>query len=345
MSKTNFSVDQQNALDVALDLVRCNYDTMNGIVSKAALENKLREIINKDIFEGRNFRQAMRRHSADVYEIIEEIVSTSLGEGVMDSPFVQSFVEVKNRALGDKSAFYAEGNLLTATELAGNHWDINRQRIDLGEEFMLPTKWIGIRVYEDLERFLLGITSLDALVDKVYAALNRYIQEALYVQFQKVADSVPSEFTATGNDENALAKHCDLIQAAGRYDSLVIAGTKGALRKIANIVPQHMFANSQKEAKASTGAIAEWEGNKLMPIPQVLKTGTYELALSDSDLFIMGGGSDVRPIKLEIIGDTRAIPFDETGHRNNDMSLDMQVQTNIGIGMILPDAFGVFHFA
>ena len=105
------------------------------------------------------------------------------------------------------------------------------------------------------------------------------------------------------------------------------------------MIPDKYFADSQKEAKANTGSIKEWEGNKLMVIPQTLKSGTFELALDDTKLFIMGG--DVKPIKLEIIGDTRT-DMDTTGKKYNDMSVDIQVQTLIGMGLVLPNYFGVF---
>lgn len=52
----------------------------------------------------------------------------------------------------------------------------------------------------------------------------------------------------------------------------------------------------------------------------------------------------MKPIKLEIIGDTRS-DMDTTGKKNNDMSVDIQVQTKIGIGLVLPPYFGVFTFA
>lgn len=179
------------------------------------------------------------------------------------------------------------------------------------------------------------------MVDKIYKSINKYIQDRIYAQFQNVSNSVPSEFTASGNDEAALGKLCDLVQAAGGYGSLTLAGTKAALRKLAAAVPDKMFANSQKEAKAMTGSIGDWEGNSLMVIPQTLKSGTFELALSDKDIFILGG--DVKPIKLELIGDTRTLDHLD-GKGNNDMSVDMQVQTKMGMGMVLPSAFGRFSF-
>lgn len=344
MPKFNFSTEEMQVYDLALDLARGDFSLhVDGDkVSKKDLEDHLRETINNDILKGATLYQAYRRNNIVMFEIIEEIVNTTIAEDVLESPFIDAFVEVKNRALGDKTAFYSEGGLLSVASFAGNHWDTNRQSIDLGEEFTLPKEWIFIHVYDELERFLLGITTLEKLTDKVYKSINKYIQDRLYAQFQNVANSVPSEFSASGNSEAALGKLCDLVQAAGGYGSLTIAGTKAALRKLVDIVPDKVFANSQKEAKANTGSIGEWEGNKLMVIPQTLKSGTFELALSDTQLFIMGG--DVKPIKLEFIGDTRS-DMDTTGKKYNDMTMDMQVQTCMGIGMLLPPYFGMFTFA
>ena len=344
MPKLNFSLEEMKVYDLTLDLARGDFSLHvdKDKVGRKDLENYLRDTINKDILKGASLFQAYRRNNLVMFEIIEEIVNVTISEDVLNSPFIEAFVEIKNRLLGDKTAFYHEGGLLSVASFAGNHWDTNRQAIDLGEEFTLPKEWIYIHVYDELERFLLNITSLERLTDKVYKSINKYIQDRLYVQFQNVASVVPMDFVRSGNSEDAIGELCDLVQAAGGYDSLTIAGTKGALRKLAGIIPDKMFANSQKEAKAQTGSIGDWEGNNLMIIPQTLKSGTFELALNDSQLFIMGG--DVKPIKLEFIGDTRT-DMDTTGKKNNDMTIDIQIQTLMAIGMVLPPYFGMFNFA
>lgn len=344
MPKLNFSLEEMKVYDLTLDLARGDFSLHvdKDKVGRKDLENYLRDTINKDILKGASLFQAYRRNNLVMFEIMEEIINVTISEDVLNSPFIEAFVEIKNRLLGDKTAFYHEGGLLSVASFAGNHWDTNRQAIDLGEEFTLPKEWIYIHVYDELERFLLNITSLERLTDKVYKSINKYIQDRLYVQFQNVASVVPMDFVRSGNSEDAIGELCDLVQAAGGYNSLTIAGTKGALRKLAGIIPDKMFANSQKEAKAQTGSIGDWEGNNLMIIPQTLKSGTFELALNDSQLFIMGG--DVKPIKLEFIGDTRT-DMDTTGKKNNDMTIDIQIQTLMAIGMVLPLYFGMFNFA
>ena len=343
--RTNFSADEMKVFDLANDLARGDFSLHvdKEKVSRADLEDYLRNTINNDILKGATLYQAYRRNNIVLFEIIEEIVNLTISNDFADIPFVDAFVEFKNRALGDKTAWYSEGkSYVTVASFAGNHWDTNREALDAGEEYTLEKEWVYIHVYDEFERFLLGIASLERLTDVIYKSFNKYIKERTYVMFQSVMDVVPAEFTVNGNSEEAVGALCDLVQAAGGYSNLTIAGTNAALRKLAKVIPNNYFAESQREAKARTGNIGEWEGKRLMVIPQVIKEGTFELALDNDTLFIMGG--DVKPIKVEFIGDTRT--QNVTDHRvNNDMTYDLQVQTLFGMGFELPQAFGCFRFA
>lgn len=345
MPRMNFSTDEMKIFDLTNDLARGDFSLhVDGEkLTKKDLEDYARERINNDILKGLTLYQAYRRNNTVLFEIVEEIVNITISNDIMEVPFMDNFVEFKNRAFGDKTAWYSEGkSYLSVVSFAGNHWDTNREALDAGAEFTLPKEWVYIHCYDEFERFLLNLASLERLTDVIYKSFNKYIKERCYMQFQNVMDVVPEEFDVKGNSEEAVGGLCDLLQAAGGYSDLTICGTRAALRKLADVVPDKMFANSMREAKNSMGHIAEWEGHKLMVIPQVLKQGTFELALDDNTLFIMGG--DVKPIKLEFIGDTRTQEVRD--HRiNNDMTMELQVQTCFGMGMMLPEVFGRFQFA
>lgn len=343
--RTNFSKEEMNVFELTNDLARGDFSLHvdKDKVSRADLEKHLRDTINNDILKGATLYQAYRRNNITLFEIIEEVVNLTISNDFAEIPFMDAFVEFKNRALGDKTAWYSEGkSYVTVASFAGNHWDTNREALDAGEEYTLEKEWVYIHVYDEFERFLLGITSLERLTDVIYKSFNKYIKERTYVMFQSVMSVVPAEFSVKGNSEEALGDLCDLVQAAGGYSTLTIAGTKAALRKLGAIVPDKYFADSQKEAKASTGTIGEWEGNRLMVIPQVIKEGTFELALDNDTVFVMGG--DVKPIKVEFIGDTRTQDVKDN-RVNNDMTYDLQVQTLFGMGFELPQAFGMMKFA
>ena len=343
--RTNFSANEMEVFNLANDLARGDFSIHvdKEKVTRADLENVLRDKINNDILKGATLYQAYRRNNIVLFEIIEEIVNLTISNDFTEIPFIDNFVEFKNRALGDKTAWYSEGkSYVTVAKSAGNHWDTNRESLDAGEEYTLEKEWVYIHVYDEFERFLLGIASLERLTDVIYKSFNKYIKERTYVMFQSIMDVVPKEFSAKGNSEEAIGNLCDLVQAAGGYANMTIAGTNGALRKFAGVIPNNYFAESQREAKAKTGNIGEWEGKRLMVIPQVIKEGTFELALDKDVIFIMGG--DVKPIKVEFIGDTRT--QNVTDNRvNNDMTYDLQVQTQFGMGFELPQAFGQFQFA
>lgn len=343
MTKLNFSADEMKIFDLTRDLARNEFSLHieKDKVSKRDLENYLRDKIKTDILQGATLYQAFRRNKLVLFEIVEEIVNVMIGEEILDSPFINEFVEVKNRALGDTTAFYAEGGLLEVATFAGNHWDVNRQSLDIGDEITLPKEWAYIRVYDDLERFLLGIVTIEKVMDKIYKSVNKFLQDRIYAQFGNVSNAVPSAFVVNGNSEDAIGGLADKVMAAGGYSTVTIAGTRGALRRLANAVPDKMFANSQKEAKATTGSIGDWEGHKLMVIPQTLQSGTFTTALDDKQLYILGG--DTKPIKLEFFGDTRT-KSDEDGTKNNDQTIDMQIQTKFGMGLVLSPYFGLFNF-
>lgn len=342
MAKLDFSAAQNQVFSLAEDLVSGNYTLEDGLTKKD-LENHLRETINKDIFGGLSFYQAIRRNKNTVFEVLEQITEIVVGENVLKSAFVDQFVEVKNRALNDRTDWVTEGDsLLTVASFAGNHWDTNRQSFDSGEKFTLPSEWAFIHVYMEFERFMLGIESFEKLTNAITKSFEAFINERVFAQFHNIASAVPAEFVYGGNDENAILDLCEKLEVFGGYNNMIICGTQAALRKLDGIIPEVMIADSQKESRALTGSFGVWNGYKLMRIPQVKKNDAFELALDNNKLFIIG--ADTKPIKLEYIGNTRTKMIDDE-HVNNDLTLDLQVQTKFALGTLLPKYFGVVDLA
>ena len=190
MHKYDFSNDEQKVYNLALDLARNDF-SLDGEVKKRDLEDALRNTINNDILKGKTLYQAYRRNKTVLFEIIEEIVTTTIGEDILDSPFINEFVEVKNRALGDNTAFYSEGGMLSVASFAGNHWDTNRQSIDLGEEFTLPKEWYYIRPLASicLTAFTLSsrMLPIPSLLSSLRAATPRKLLATFAIWFRLLA--------------------------------------------------------------------------------------------------------------------------------------------------------------
>lgn len=343
-----FSAEEVKSVDLALDLVRNEFSSEieGSNLTKKDLEEELRNRIKNDILKGKSLWRTFRDNKSVAYAIIEEIINVGVGEDVLNSEFVNRFVEVKNRALGDASKWYIENeSLFVVSKFAGNHWDTPRQLIEAGQEFTLPSEWFVVHIYDEFERFLLGLSDITRLTDRLYRSVNKFVQDRIQAQFASLVTSVPSQLSATGNTEEQFGKLVDVIMAASGMDNVIIAGTRGALRKLSNVVPEKIFAESQKEAISQTGKMTYWEGHPLMMIPQTVKPGTLELALDDTKLYILAGNGDFRPIKVEFFGDTRTREISDY-KMLNDMTWDFQVQTKMGIGLAVgSNAFGVFTFA
>ena len=75
--RTNFSVEETKVFDLANDLARGDFSLHvdKEKVSRADLENYLRDTINNDILKGATLYQAYRRNNIVLFEIIEEIAS------------------------------------------------------------------------------------------------------------------------------------------------------------------------------------------------------------------------------------------------------------------------------
>ena len=150
--RTNFSADEMRVFDLANDLARGDFSLHvdKEKVTRADLEDYLRNTINNDVLKGATLYQAYRRNNIVLFEIIEEIVNLTISNDFADIPFIDNFVEFKNRALGDKTAWYSEGkSYVTVASFAGNHWDTNREALDGGEEYTLKKEWVYIHVYDD----------------------------------------------------------------------------------------------------------------------------------------------------------------------------------------------------
>ena len=132
------------------------YNENNDVVSN----DKANDAIRKTFYEildipegtkGRELRQAIRRHQNDIFEVIETTLQDMVETGWGATPFFDQFVERKSAALGDTNEFYTKDNvILTVSELAGNHWNLMRQRLGAGKSFPVKTSWLGFKYYRSL---------------------------------------------------------------------------------------------------------------------------------------------------------------------------------------------------
>lgn len=287
-------------------------------------------------------RRALRRNQAVVFDIIEETVQDLLVSGWGSDPFMMKYVDQRNLALGDKNEFYSEDDsILSVMKVSGNHHDIIRQRLGSGEIKSIETYWCAIKVYSEFERVVTGAEEFSKFVNKMYEAYDRYVKNAIYDAMVGYVDAIPAMYKKTGSlsaeNMNAL---CDVVSTATGYP-VIIMGTRAALAKVAGLQNAAYVSDAMKNEHYRNGLLGMWEGKELVEIPQVFekgKVGTYKLR---NDLLWVMPVTDIRFIKLVNEGDTRLHQVMDAD-TNMDMTYESEMQTKLGVGIMLNSAFGAY---
>lgn len=316
-------------------------------VSKEEANKKIVEVFQGVLGIDKNsrpadVRRAIRRNQALVFDIIEETIQTLLVTGWGNDPFFQKYVDQRNLALGDKNEFYTEDDsILSVMKVSGNHHDIVRQRLGAGTVQSISTYWCAVKVYAEFERVVTGAEEFAKFVNKMYDAYDRYVKNALYDAMVGYATGLTGQFKKTGSitaeNLNAL---CDLVSTATGYPAMIM-GTRTALSKVIGLQNAQYISDAMKDEHYRTGTLGMWEGKELVEIPQVFEKGKVGAYKIDNTLLWVMPVTDLKFIKLVNEGDTqlRAIADKDT---NMDMTYEQEIQTKLGVAVMLNSAFGVY---
>lgn len=258
-----------------LDAAAGNFE--EGVNAKNANEkivSMFRQVIGLDEKANKiEVRKAIRRNQSALFAIIEEVVEDLLVSGWQNNEFFNEFCDIKNLALGDQNEFYvADDSILSVSRIADGHWDIDRQRLGAGRRFSVETATYGLGVYSEYERLLTGAEDFATFVNKLYEAVDRFVNEAIYESFLTAAEQLPGGATGAGQwvktgDLTATTKETFMtliedIQMATGHD-VVIMGTRAALSKLEGMQDIDWVTEDMKVARNTTGRIGYFEGIKL----------------------------------------------------------------------------------
>lgn len=302
-----------------------------------AIREAFFEILGEDKLTWQNFRN----NKNAIYTVIENVLTTNLPLAWENSRFYDQFVDTKNGAIGDTNEFIVEDNsILYASRFSGNHWDTDRQKIQGKKTFGVSTEWIYIRVYDELERFLKGNITLAEMVTKLQKAFTNEIDARIYASFNAIGTYLPAKFQETGSyDKATLSDLIQRVQTASQKN-VVLAGTKTALANIVTGIEAARMSESQKEELATNGALYNLTGLGVsaVEIPQTFVRGTYDFKVDNKSIFVLPDNEKF--IKLFFEGDTRA--RDLGAQDTMDQTIDSQVQTKLGVGVIVGNLCGKY---
>lgn len=327
-------------------IVALSVDARRGLITNysagsadAGVRRAFLDILGIDSADKISYR-AWEKHKNEIFEIIEDTLVQTVPDAWAVSPFYQEYVEVKNGVLGQKNEFEVDDNsTLLVSRFSGNHWDIDRQKLPAGKAFNLETDWYGVKVYDEWERFMKGVSSLVKMYDNIQKAYQRFLDEQVYSAFNGAGTYLPTDFKETGsfNKDTLLNLAIKVQTASGR--AVRFAGTRQALAKLDGAVSVNWVSDKMKDDKNTYGYLKTWEGFDTIEIPQTFNRGTYDFKSPDNIIYILP--VNYKPIKLFFEGEPRSRAVDQNG--NHDQTTTYEVQLKMGTGVIFDSVFGEYE--
>ena len=337
-----------------LDAAKGTYEA--GVDAKSA-SDKICEIFRRTVGLSENFtkaeaRKAIKRHQNEVFALIEDLVEDRLVSGLRD-PFYQEYCEVKNIALGDQNIFTTMDNtILNVSRVADGHWDIDRQRLGANRTYSIETSTYGLAIYSEYERLITGMEDFATFITKLYEAIDRFVNEAVYQAFVSAAEQLPGgaggagQWVKTGalNDttkETFMTLIEDVQMATGC--EVVIMGTKTALSKLEGMQDINWVSSEMKNERNTTGRIGFFEGIRLVELKQgFMLNDTAHRLIDDKQLFIMPVSTDNKFVKIVNEGDAE---MKQTADMtvNQDQTYEYKYVFRFGVAVQIGLMYGVWN--
>ena len=272
----------------------------------ADLENSLREQLSA--FQDYKY---LRKHAADLYEIIEEVANIVIPRKVLEQ--FGGFAEIRRKGYGEKISFTIRTGKYRGKKFvtkAGDQGIYKTFTLDNKELVMQPRVYAGATRLE-IEDFLLGRISMSELLN----VLTEALEEKLYIEIQKAliasfnAPDRPraNKYEAAGLMMDEFDKLINTVRAYG--DSVNIYCTFAFASKLYNnpgwtTVTNPKISDRDVEDIRNQGYVGTYKGCNVIILNQSFTDDTNtETIVNDAYAYIMPVGAE-KPVKIAFEGPT-----------------------------------------
>lgn len=325
--------DRNALVSMAVDVAR------NKNVSTTYSKDETLTALHKALIDANNGKTSfdlrdIRDHKCNgLFAIIEDIISATEDDHLLDIPLWNELVEYKNVALGDKNSFYVpDDSYFYVSRIADGTAGTIRQRLSNGKSFEVQTNTYEVKFYDELIRVLSGRTSIDEFINKTSKSFARKKIELVLTSFLGITTSNPTnifEVSSTGYSEDALLDLCVKVEAKN-FTAPTILGTKKALRNIK--IDSTLIAEKAKEDLYEMGYFGKFFGYNCVYIPNSLQRNNVDFYLPDDTISVINTLGD-KPIKF--VNEGNPYVFTSELNKNADLSQDFSTLEKFGCGIVL----------
>lgn len=323
--------------------------------SKKEAEESLRNITRK-IFgldeksTKRDRARAYREHGRQFFDVIEEIVDSTVTTGLREDEWFNAMVNYHNLAEGDENLFVNkhEDVILSVAKMGKRHHDTILQRLPEDTTYQIATDVYGAAVGADIDRYLIGQEDWASLVDAITRAFIDLVQNLIFTEIYSAYQQIPVQtgFVDSGalntTNRKAFNKVLQNVSVANGNAEVVIVGTMVGLQMLEGLIDVNWIAQSQKEAKAANSRLGNYGRYQLVEIPQKFaKNDVTRDMYNDNILFVFAVG-DQKLVDMVDVGETIIDEVTERGEANGriDDVMKYEVQRELGVGVRLGRYFG-----
>lgn len=291
-----------------------------------------------DACGGKLDRYSLIDNKGAVFRVISEVMTPGLGELLVDA--FDEFAEVREVDLGDSLEFEIKDNsLFRVARIAPGNRNIRRQKI-YARKLVVETDKLGIKIYEDLDRFLAGRIDWAELTERVQLSYQTAISHRIYDAIYESYSDLDAPFQVNGNfDEELLLETIKHVEAS-TGEKVGVFGTSTALAKIS--LDPNFMSDEMKNKINLLGHLGTFRGTDLFALPQGYKPGTKDFLVSDDFLLILPIGEKI--VKLVLEGD---VTVDDRGDGMSDARNDEQIEfflaRNVGVGVLKADRYAIYR--
>jgi len=319
------------------DLQKLSRDVYNGSVQKYS-KDEAELAIKTAVIEacgGEWNIYSFQENKYKVFAIMSEVLSIGLGE-LLTGKF-DEFVETRDTDLGDTIEFDVEDNsLFKVATIADGNTDIRRQKI-YGTKLTVATELMGVKIYEELDKFIAGRINWSKMIDKVMQSYAHEVAVKIYNAIYGSYSALVAPYKVNAvYDKTTLTDMIAHIEASTGQKAVVF-GTKKALGKITDATPSERM----KDELNMMGHYGYVAGTALLELPQAHLAGTDTFGVNDSFLLVVPNGEKI--VKLILEGD--AYVYDTPAGVRNDSQLEFFFGRKAGVAVLISRNFAIYQLA
>lgn len=319
------------------DLQKLACDIYAGKVEQYSVgeaEDKLRDMLVEKVGGEWSYIN-FQKNKWDVYAIIQELLSINITNLTVNS--FGNWVEVKDFNLGDKIEFYVENpNMFKVSHISTGNNNIRRQRM-LDSRIPTTAYKLGVKIYEEFDRFVAGRISFTKLINKVGKSFEQEIALHISRAVQSAYKGVNANLVVKGTyDDTKLAELVAKVKArtgqeVGIYGtSLGVAKIKGA---------SDILAETDKMDNRNWGYVKVFNGCPVIELPQVYDELSNAWGVRNDLLYVVPNGEKL--VRLGFEGQAMVIE-DTTGTRL-DQTIEYMFQRKMHLAVCEASIFGAYE--